>query len=294
MNINSYKSILFTLILLFFISCSTTKIAYNYANVLIINWFESYFNLRELQRVELEKKVERFFDWHRKSELPKIVFFLEDFKERHKDGFNKDDINWIKSELKLFWKRILIHTEKDMVSFLLTIDDSQILEMNKVFLEKEDDILNKQSKMTLEELRQDILERTNKTLDHWLGDLEPSQKKKVEIWTQPDPYWVAVKLRKREKFQSDIIELLKSKDTLKQNIHSWISNPESHWTDEYRAIITTKTKEWQLITIRVDSIILPRQRKYIGEKIDNIILDLKELSGIEEKYNEVIKMTLDE
>ena len=49
----------------------------------------------------------------------------------------------------------------------------------------------------------------------------------VHIWTQSDPYWVAVKVRNREKFQSDLIELLRSKDTLKQNIHSWISNPES-------------------------------------------------------------------
>ena len=56
---------------------------------------------------ELEKKLKRFFDWHRRSELAKIVFFLEDFKVRHKDGFDNDDINWVKSELNLFWKRIL-------------------------------------------------------------------------------------------------------------------------------------------------------------------------------------------
>ena len=89
-----------------------------------------------------------------------------------------------------------------------------------------------------------------------------------------------LKLKNREKFQSDLIELLRSKDTLKQNIHSWISNPESHWTDEYKAIINRKIKEWEIITIRIDSIILPRQRKHVAEKVEDIILDLKELSGI--------------
>ena len=276
----NYKSLFFILALFICISCSTTKVAYNFANVWVVNWFESYFNFRESQRVELEKKLDQFFDWHRKSELPKIVLFLEDFKVRHKDGFDKDDINWVKSELNLFWQRILINAEKDIASFLLTVDDSQIFDINKKFHEKEDDTLTKQSKMSLVELNQDILGRTYKALENWLGDLEPSQKEKIEIWTQTDPYWVIVKLKNREKFQSDLIELLRSKDTLKQNIHSWISNPESHWTDEYKAIIKTKIKEWEIITIRIDSIILPRQRKHVAEKVEDIILDLKELSGI--------------
>ncbi|MBT4260294.1 MAG: hypothetical protein HOD90_10350 [Nitrospina sp.] len=276
----NYKSLFFILALFICISCSTTKVAYNFANVWVVNWFESYFNFRESQRVELEKKLDQFFDWHRKSELPKIVLFLEDFKVRHKDGFDKEDINWVKTELNLFWQRILINAEKDIASFLLTVDDSQIFDMNKNFQEKEDDTLTKQSKMSLVELNQDILERTYKALENWLGDLEPSQKEKIEIWTQTDPYWVIVKLKNREKFQSDLIELLRSKDTLKQNIHSWISNPESHWTDEYKAIINTKIKEWEIITIRIDSIILPRQRKHVAEKVEDIILDLKELSGI--------------
>ena len=275
----NYKSLFFILALFICISCSTTKVAYNFANVWVVNWFESYFNFRESQRVELEKKLDQFFDWHRKSELPKIVLFLEDFKVRHKNGFDKDDINWVKSELNLFWQRILINAEKDIASFLLTVDDSQICDMNKNFQEKEDDTLTKQSKISLVELNQDILERTYKALENWLGDLEPSQKEKIEIWTQTDPYWVIVKLKNREKFQSDLIELLRSKDTLKQNIHSWISNPESHWTDEYKAIINTKIKEWEIITIRIDSIILPRQRKHVAEKVEDIILDLKELSG---------------
>jgi len=152
--------------------------------------------------------------------------------------------------------------------------------MNKKFHEKEDDTLTKQSKMSLVELRQDILERTYKALENWLGDLEPSQKEKIEIWTQPDPYWVAVKLRNRKKFQSDLIELLRSKDTLKQNIHSWISDPESHWTKEYKVNIKTKIEEWEAITLSIDSIILPSQREHVAEKIDDIISDLKDLSGI--------------
>ena len=279
-NSTDYKYLFIIFSLFVFISCSTTKIAYNFANVVIINWFESYFDFRDEQRLDLKKKVGEFFDWHRKSELPKIVLFLEEFKIRHSDGFLEEDIKWLRSELNLFWKNILNHTKKDMICFLLTVDNFQIHEMNKEFKEKEDDRLIKQSKMTLMELRQDILERTYNNLDNWLGDLEPNQKKRIAKWIQPDPYWVAVKLRNREKFQNDLIDLLRSKKTLKQKTQSWMSDPESHWTAEYKVYVKKKMNEWESITLNIDSIILPRQRKHIADKLDGIIIDIKELSDI--------------
>ena len=140
MDVTSHKR------LILFVSCSKTKIIYNYADFLLLNWFESYFELKEPQRLDLEKKVEKFFLWHRKSELPKIVLFLEEFKARYGDGIDKKDINWIASESKLFWKRILDYTEEDIASFLLTVDDIQVLKAKEKLLQKEDDWLIKQSK----------------------------------------------------------------------------------------------------------------------------------------------------
>ena len=107
-----------------------------------------------------------------------------------------------------------------------------------------------------------------------------AKKKRVAGWIQPDPYWVAVKLRNREKFQNDLIDLLRSKETLKQNTQSWMSDPESHWTAEYKVYVNKKMIEWESITLNIDSIILPRQRKHIADKLDGIIIDIKELSDI--------------
>ena len=157
-------------------------------------------------------------------------------------------------------------------------------------LKKEDDWLVKQSKMTSGELRENNLDRTYEFLDEWLGGLEPSQKEQIATWIQPDPYWVAIKLRNREKFQNDLIDLLKSKELLKEDIHSWISNPEFHWTKEFKATIFVKKKEWEKITLGIDSITLPRQRKQVINKINEFIDDFKDLASIEEKYEEGVKL----
>jgi hypothetical protein len=65
-----------------------------------------------------------------------------------------------------------------MIAFLMTIDNSQILQIEKEFHEKEDGRITKQSKITLDELYNDILKRTYKFLENWLGNLKPSKKSK--------------------------------------------------------------------------------------------------------------------
>ena len=248
---------------------------------MLINWLESYLELSTTQSSDLRKKVDKFFSWHRKSELPKIVLFIEDLKVRYVDGIDKQDINYIRSESKILWKRILSYSERDIVSFLLKVDDTQILQAKEKLIEKEDDWLIKQSKMSSEELRMHILDRSYEFLDEWLGGLESIQKQQIANWVQTDPNWVAIRLRNREKFQNDIIDLLKSKKLLKENIHSWISYPESHWTEEFKNAIEKKMQEWETITLMIDANTLPGQRKQAIAKLDQYIEDFKDLTDTE-------------
>ena len=281
MNIIRCKKLIFIFIILLSVSCSSTKIFYNHADLLLINWFESYLELSEKQRSELNIKVENFFTWHRKSELPKIVLFLEALKVRYENGIDKQDINWVRSESKTLWKRILNYAEDDIVSLLLTIDGIQIFQAKEKLAKKEDDWLIKQSIMSPSELRTHILDRSYEFLEDWLGGLESSQKKQLAIWVKPDLNWVAIRLRNREKFQNDLINLLKSKELLKENIHSWISYPESHWTDEYKDVIENKMQEWETITLMIDANTLPGQRKQAIDKLDQYIEDFKSLADTE-------------
>ena len=277
-NIINYKVLTFIFVIFFSFSCNTTKIFYNYVDLLLINWLESYLELSTTQSSDLHKKVDKFFSWHRKSELPKIVLFIEDLKVRYIDGIDKQDINWIRSESKILWKRILSYSERDIVSFLLKVDDTQILQAKEKLIKKEDDWLIKQSKMSSEELRMHILDRSYEFLEEWLGGLESIQKQQIANWVQTDPNWVVIRLRNREKLQNDLIDLLKSKKLLKENIHSWISYPESHWTEEFKNAIEEKIQEWETITLMIDANTLPRQRKHVIKRLDQYIEDFKDLS----------------
>jgi hypothetical protein len=282
MSTTFYKNITLTLTIAVFVSCSMIKVSYNYADYFVLNWFESYVDLNESQRLDIENKVEKFFIWHRKSELPKIVLFLENIKFRYKGGLKKEDISWISDQSKIFWDRILHHIEEDLAAFLLSISDTQVLQAKEAILGKKDDWLIKQSKMTSDVLHYHVLSRLYEFLEDWMGNLEAHQKKQISAWIKADPNWVLIKLRNREKFQNDLINMLKSKDSLKGNIYSWIRYPSSHWTQEYKINIEDKKKEWREVTFKIDSNSLPRQRKGVIIKLDELIDDFRSLAGVKD------------
>jgi hypothetical protein len=281
MSIAYYKNITLTLAIVFLFSCSSTKLAYNYADFFVLNWFESYIDLNESQRSDFKKRVEIFFVWHRKSELPKVILFLEDIKFRYKGGLKKEDISWISDQSKTFLGRILNHIDEDLVAVLLTISDSQVLQAKEAMLEKEDDWLIKQSKMTSDELHFHVLKRLYEFLEDWMGNLEAHQRKQIAAWIKADPNWISIKLRNREKFQNDLIDILKYKHSLKDNIYSWIRYPSSRWTQEYKKNIKDKKREWEEITFKIDSNSLPRQRKHFIIKLDELIENFRDIAGIE-------------
>jgi hypothetical protein len=195
----------------------------------------------------------------------------------------KEDISWISDQSKIFLDRILNHIEEDLVAVLFTISDSQVLQAKEAMIEKEDDWLIKQSKMTSDELHSHVLSRLYEFLEDWMGSLEVHQKKQIAAWIKTDPNWVLIKLRNREKFQNDLIEILKYKHLLKDNIYSWIRYPSSHWTQEYKRNIEDKKREWEEITFKIDTNSLPRQRKRVIIKLDELIEDFRDIAGIEGK-----------
>ena len=145
-----------------------SRILYNNADSFLVNWFDSYFDLNEQQRLDLKKGIDKLFDWHRKSELPKIILFLEELKFRYEKRIGEDDINWTRSQLKGFWGGVLLQIEDDFVSLLLTIEESQVHQMRKKFLEKNDELI-KQSKMEPDELLVHKLDWLYGVFEDWLG-----------------------------------------------------------------------------------------------------------------------------
>lgn len=274
---NLLKIIVLLFALLFITSCSKTRSLYNNADWFLLKRFDMFFDLSDLQRSELETGISNFLIWHRESELTKIAEHLKHLKSRYKNGLKGEDIEWMRSEHKIFWKRILSRAEPDLIAFLSMVNENQVRQMEKKLIEK-DDWLVKQVKMTPEEVHASTLEWFFGLLEDWIGDLEPDQKQQIADWIKADPERNVIKLENRQKSQAVLAQLLRSKETLPENLHTWMHQPETHWTEAFKNRVEDKKKEWKEIILKVDAITLTYQRQHAAHKLQTYIDDFLILS----------------
>ena len=258
-------------------SCSKTRIFYNYSDWFILKWFDTHFDLNDPQRSDLNTRIARLLYWHRKSELAKIAEHLKQLKSRYQKGLKGKDIDWIRTEQKQFWSRIIDRAKPDLIAFLSTIEEGQVRRMERELIEK-DDWLVKQSKMTADEAHASILKWFFELLEKWLGGLEPDQKQKISSWVKADPRWIAIKLKNRKKFQTELAQILRSKENFQENLHIWLHEPETYWTEDFKNRLEYKKQEWKEIILKIDEITLPHQQQHVANELKNYINDFLTLS----------------
>ena len=72
------KILLFSLV--FLVGCSSTTFFYNRLDFLLPWYLESYVDLNQEQRKNLNELLEPFFEWHREEELPKYAEIIGDLE----------------------------------------------------------------------------------------------------------------------------------------------------------------------------------------------------------------------
>ena len=70
-------------------------------------------------------------------------------------------------------------------------------------------------------------------------------------------------------------------------MHTWIHQPETHWTDAFKNRLEDKKKEWKEIILKVDTITLSHQRQHAANKlqayIDDFLILSKQTPALNEK-----------
>jgi len=258
-------------------SCSKTRLLYNNADSFLLNQFDTYFDLNDTQRSNLKVSIAKFLDWHRKSELNLMAERLKELKFRYQRGMKEEDFNWIFEQYDIFRKRILYKVEPVLANIFLTLEENQILYLEKKLIER-DDWLTKQNRMTNDEAYDEILAWFYDSLENWLGDLESDQRDKVASWLKIDRNWIVIQLENRKKIQDHFVGLLRSKENLLEGLHKLLHQPEVHWAHSFNKKKIEKKKEWKEVLMKVDAITLPSQREKAANELQGYIDDFVFLS----------------
>ncbi len=264
--------LLFTLITLS-PGCSQTQMFYIFAERMLLNRIDNYFNLNSEQEKFLEQKIEALIIWHKTQELQNVRKFLSGFNERFQDGWTHQDMDWIFRESKILWTRFMYRSIPDFARFLTTVDPDQI-EYLKPKLADRNQFLVDLVGMNDVELLKNPQERLIELVESWLGPLTPEQNRLIRNRTQNHRTWFESRIRERNRFNQILLNWLENKwstNDIEKALRLWVIDPEMVWTLEFKKKVETRRIYWINLALFIDSLISPEQREHVLSKTQDFI-----------------------
>jgi hypothetical protein len=268
------------LILLGLTSCSRTELIYDYADWLIINRTNHYFDITSEQRSFLKNRLQDHLAWHRQSEMPLYAHFLLMFRTKAENGLTKEELDWAFENLdtrrQVLFERLL----PDTVYFLAMLEPAQIAHFEKKVIK---DGQGPKVEKSPEKIKQQLEERADETIENmedWFGSLSKAQTYRVRALSMALPNIKEDWSNYRQMRRKELITLLRQKKSpseIEAHLKFWLLKPKEAYPPEYKEKFERMHQETKTMILQIDQLITPKQRQKALKKLGGYIRDFQNL-----------------
>lgn len=209
--------------------CSSTKLAYQYADWGIVWWVDDYIPMTGQQEAQLEQDVLALRDWHCSTELPRYSKWLTDLKQDVRSGnLERPRVIYHQEQLFSFFPPLIERAKPAATRLLSSLSDDQVQaladNMEQRQKELEEEFLAKDPAQT----REARAERTAERVERWLGSLNDTQTEIVQQWSNDRGRQTEIWLEGRRNWQEALLEALdnRTSDRFAADVAYLIDNNE--------------------------------------------------------------------
>ncbi|WP_375192970.1 DUF6279 family lipoprotein [Marinobacter sp.] len=232
--------LLFSFVAVLTTGCSSTKLAYRYADWGIVWWVEDYISLTDQQRQRLNADLENLRQWHCSAELPRYQDWLGELQTDVAEGVpSRSAVVRHQERLFGFVAPTLERTTPVAANLLESLSDEQVRElarnMERGQREREEEYLADTRSATAE-ARAD---RTTERVERWLGTLNAEQRQIVEDWSENRGAQTEIWLEGRRNWQQALLTLLEERNQpdFRERLRQLIVNSEQARGQAYQAMM---------------------------------------------------------
>jgi len=225
-------TVLIAVTALFIAGCSSTKLAYRYADWGIVWWVDDYIPLTSDQESRLKQDIRSLQDWHCSAELPRYSQWLVELQQDVRAGnLARARLVHHQEQLFSFFPPLIARVKPAATRLLSSLSDNQVQEladnMRDSQAEMEEEFLSDDPAQT----RKARTERTAERVERWLGPLNNAQTdivqqwsdnrgRQTEIWLEGRRNWqeallMALNDRKNENFADTFAHLIDNNDQVR-------------------------------------------------------------------------------
>jgi hypothetical protein len=240
--------------------CTAVQIGYNNADSLLHWRGGQYFGFENEQKAEFERRVQRFLDWHRKTELPRYARYADDLANRLSRGVSQGDLVWGYDAFQSYLRQSLRAGAGELAALLDDLAPEQI-EQFQERLEKENREFAKDYGLgeTPEARREIRVKRNVKRMEDWFGSLSEAQTERIALYSRRAPLDDELRLRDRRRLQRELVAMLKRKEARKKLV-AWAAAWDQNREPAFEALRKENLQEYYAMVLDLDKTLTPEQR----------------------------------
>lgn len=200
--------------LLVLTGCSSTKLAYRYADWGIVWWVDDYIPMTSQQESRLKQDIRNLRQWHCGTELPRYSTWLARLKSDVRAGdLDKSTVAWHQERLLSFFPPLVDRAKPAAARLLASLSDEQVRQLAKNMRDSQEELEEEFLADDPEKTRAARAERTTERVERWLGSLNDKQRKTVNAWSEARGEQTEIWLEGRRNWQQALLDALEQRDS---------------------------------------------------------------------------------
>ncbi len=266
-------------------ACSTLKLGYNNADMLLLYSLDSYFDLDDKQQELARERVRSLLNWHRTTQLAGYAQLLTEAQRKVDGRISTAEVAAMQQQMNARLAAIGDQAAPDLAALALTLTPAQI----DRFAGK----LAKDASKARRELvrfagaRESLEERAKRYTERaesWFGSVNNEQAQIVQavLATRPETWW----MDERERRQSEMVQLLRRIHDEKPSAVEATKRLREYFAhlaeprDEARRIALAEYRQSNAeLVARLINAATPAQRAVLGKKLRGYAEDFVALTA---------------
>lgn len=277
--------------LIFSASACTVKTLYNQLDWWLADQLQSYVELNDEQQRTLSRHIDQTLLWHKSSQLPLYVKWLQDFKTTIANQPTAAVIEQNLEQLQDFMRTIRAHAAGELAVLLPSLSAAQRQELYAGMEEKNAEFADEFIHLSREQQLAQYIERTQDRFDEWLGSLTTEQQALIKASAEQVRPLASEVLQTRRRWQMEFRRVLdghKDSDTTTQAMHTLFVNVERLRSEEYQKGMQHNQRVFTQLIVTIARGMTQAQHEYFNSKVDNYSRHFTELA--EEARNKLASM----
>jgi hypothetical protein len=281
------RRVLLLCVVLALSACSMVRLAYNHGESLSYWWLDSYVDFNRDQRPLVSDRLDRLFEWHRKTQLRDYIQLLGDAQKRLQQ---RSDRATVLADFAEFKKRAIIIAEQaapDMADLAMSLKAQQLANIEKKFANGNDKYRSDYLRGDLAQRQRHRYKNVMEQAEYWFGDFNREQENAIRRALETVPLDNELYMASRLKRQREQLDLLgrivnekPPREQVIQMLRDYAVNLLEHpGGAEYGAFIASYYDGMAGVAAVILNMTTPIQKAHAHQKLQQFINDFSLLAA---------------